>query len=247
MNKTKKKIVIAIAIIVAIIGIGSFSYIQYQNQKQLAVDFLVEKYDFNKTDIEILDFEIEHYYIGKQDIFFDWFYIGKANNKWSIKYKEKQFFVNDIGGKLYDDYQLEDVENWCIEWFRKNIDDRIIGIKIETLYLVEYQIYHANKGNMYIFEREDILDFIISNSIGGNSFYEFNEGDIERKAHIYFDASNLNENEINNVENGIDEIIKKKLKKFKYWKPDPTFEIPKVQNFISGKNYWTRIVDCYDW
>ena len=59
--------------------------------------------------------------------------------KWEIQYNDKSFFVNRIDGKYYDDYQLDEIESVATEWFKQNVDNNIVGIKLSSANIINYQ------------------------------------------------------------------------------------------------------------
>ena len=77
--------------------------------------------------------------------------------KWELEYNDKSFFVNRIDGKYYDDYQLDEIESVATEWFKQNIDNNIVGIKLSSANIINYQARIA--GNITINEN-NIKDFL---------------------------------------------------------------------------------------
>lgn len=55
------------------------------------------------------------------------------------------FFVNRDKGRFYDDCQLEDIENWSTERLKENVDERIIGIDLDSGHIRKYQKVFNNK------------------------------------------------------------------------------------------------------
>ena len=100
---------------------------------------------------------------------------ASGNDIWwlevEFEYNGRKFFVNRNDGKFYDDYQLEDIENWCTEWLQKNIDENIVGIE---LIIDNYFNYIANcdKSNNYVLTKSDTKEFLDNYSYGKYNYYQ---------------------------------------------------------------------------
>ena len=73
----------------------------------------------------------------------------------------------------YDDYQFDDIQNWCTEWLQKNVDQRIIGIYLDTENIINYY----DKNNLdykYIISKDDSKQFLkcFENDVARFYFYD---------------------------------------------------------------------------
>lgn len=85
--------------------------------------YLSLKYKEPPSKFELVDHNQSHFTREEYKVFL-------TKTKWvdfsfEYKYNDRLFFVNRDKGRFYDDYQLEDVENWCTEWLQDNVDENI--------------------------------------------------------------------------------------------------------------------------
>ncbi len=150
MKKAIKPIVlITLSMIIVIFGI---SVVKNTVVKAMATNYLCEKYDADKSEFKLLDYRPSQIEFVEYEIFFQkpiW-----VDYAFEYEYNGCQFFVNRQNGKFYDDYQLEDIQNWCTKWLQKNIDERIIGAKISTTDIIQYY-QENNKNYSYILQESN--------------------------------------------------------------------------------------------
>ena len=121
--------------------------------------------------------------------------------KWELQYNDKSFFVNRIDGKYYDDYQLDEIESVATEWFKQNIDNNIVGIKLSSANIINYQARIA--GNITINEK-NIKDFLNDkNTYSGINRFTYYDVDLMVES-TYFDT--LSQTDKNNL---LDEVKEK--------------------------------------
>lgn len=121
--------------------------------------------------------------------------------KWEIQYNDKSFFVNRIDGKYYDDYQLDEIESVATEWFKQNVDNNIVGIKLSSVNIINYQARIA--GNITINEN-NIKDFLNDkNTYSGINRFTYHDVDLMLES-TYFDT--LSQTDKNNL---LDEVKEK--------------------------------------
>ena len=82
--------------------------------------YLSLKYKESPTKFELVDHNQSYVRSEEYEVFF-------MKPKWvdfsfEYKYNDRLFFVNRDKGRFYDDYQLEDIENWSTEWLHKNVE-----------------------------------------------------------------------------------------------------------------------------
>lgn len=112
MKKKKRLKILLIVLAAVIISVLAFIYV-------LPKMYLAHKYDTKTSDYKIVDFSPAGF---RYDLAsgFEWY-----NPKWELKHDGRDFNVVMLGVRLYDDYQLEDVEKWLIEELQTNIDKNI--------------------------------------------------------------------------------------------------------------------------
>lgn len=152
-----KKKAITIILIVFILVFG-FIFGGYFVTKTVmtkgAINYLQNKYNMSYNQIIVLDYEMKK---PGNDTSFLPLNTYWSPYKWEFEYNNKSFFVNRIDGKYYDDYQLDEMESVATEWFKQNIDNNIVGIKLSSANIINYQARVA--GNITINEN-NIKDFL---------------------------------------------------------------------------------------
>lgn len=190
----KKSIIIAIVVVVlCLAGYKIADKVSYSLVRAKAVLYLADKYDAKISDFEMTDHIHSRFIIEDENP-----YDLKFKPKWKdfafeFKYKDRKFIVNRYKGKFYDDYQLEDIEKWCSDWLKNNVDDRMFAVAIDSRDIILYQ-RASKKGNKYILNQDDAVDFLNTHAyedLGEPMFYFFYKCD--RNASFYDDMylSNL--------------------------------------------------------
>ena len=170
-----KKKTITIILIVFILVFGSIFggyFVTKAVMTKGAIDYLKGKYDVSEYQLEIVDYEMGMYRIEPTDWIFEPFEINWYNYKWKFEYDNKSFFVNRINDRYYDDYQLDDLQIWMTEWLKCNIDGNIVGVQLDSSYLIKYQM---NFGNKSLITKDKIIDFFNTDCIydDNNKFADF--------------------------------------------------------------------------
>ena len=157
-KKNKKWIIIVILILLSvlcacmILNLSSYHFV-----KARAVNYLCDKYDADKDEFELVDYLHSGFHEEPDGEWVD--FINWHDFSFEFKYKNKSFFVNRYNGKFYDDYQIEDIEKWCTEWLKENVDEHIDSVSIETEDIVLY-LDNTGKNNKYIFSKSDSKEYI---------------------------------------------------------------------------------------
>lgn len=158
MKKSSKIMIATLVIIVAgavalfIANYTSLNFVKFQCE-----NYLSRKYDADKSEFELIDYKKFHSYWTSDNILeleLEW-----TDFSFEYKYNDKLFFVNRIDGKFYDDYQIDDVEKWCTDWLKDNIDERITGMEINSDFLW-YFCKNYKKDIYYVINSNDAYDFI---------------------------------------------------------------------------------------
>lgn len=135
MKITKPLIIISLLLIFLLAGCKAIQ-VDDSNVKAMSLDYLCDKYDAEIDEFELLDYESSH---------IEWSSVGelleipkKFKCSLQFRYNGREFFVIQDKGRFYDDYQLEDIEGYCTELLKKEIDNRIKGVKIDTYDIIRY-------------------------------------------------------------------------------------------------------------
>lgn len=158
----------------------------------------VEK-KYNK-DFKIISIKLPYY---KDDSdFFDWPLLYRPGEfvPFAVNFKdtEKDFSVIYNKGEFYDDYQLEDIFEWSVDYL-KTVDSNVIGIKI-------------NCGKLHdIVTKENIKDFLINDN---DSFVIYYKVDSLEQYYTY------SKNGFKYTNDNFDNINSQVLKKFEFINKD---------------------------
>lgn len=161
-------IIITITIIIVFIFGGYFAIKTVMTKG--AINYLQDKYNMSYNQITVLDYEMKKF--GNDTSFLPlntyW-----SPYKWELEYNDKSFFVNRIDGKYYDDYQLDEIESVATKWFKQNIDNNIVGIKLSSANIINYQARITGKVTI---NENNIKDFLNDkntyNSIDDYTYYD---------------------------------------------------------------------------
>ncbi|MBR6391815.1 MAG: hypothetical protein IKS12_00885, partial [Eubacterium sp.] len=108
---SKKKKIALFIIIFTFLLVGTVFLLNttsYSFVKARAVNYLCDKYDADKDEFELVDYKHSKLYIASSG---EWVqHLAFSDFSFEFKYKDKNFFVNRYKGKLYDDYQIDDIE-----------------------------------------------------------------------------------------------------------------------------------------
>lgn len=192
MKKNKKFILRLLTIMFAaflIFGIAHIIYVQYHRAE--VVEYLVDKYDFDKKDIILLDYEGEKFHDDSDlGILFDWYTTPPT---WKLRYNKRTFGVTKTKYGFSDDYQLEDIFEWSVDYL-KSIDPNVVGIKI-------------NCGKLHnVVTKDAIKDFLINDN---DSFMIYYKVDSLEQYYTY------SKNGFKYTNDNFDKINSQILKKFR--------------------------------
>lgn len=199
MKKKKKAVTIILIVFILVFGFifGGYFAIKTVMTKG-AINYLQDKYNMAYNQITVLDYEMKK---PGNDTSFLPLNTYWSPYKWKLEYNDKSFFVNRIDGKYYDDYQLDEIESVATEWFKNNINNNIVGIKLSSANIINYQARIA--GNITINEK-NIKDFLNDkNTYSGINRFTYYDVDLMVES-TYFDT--LSQTDKNNL---LDEVKEK--------------------------------------
>lgn len=197
MKKTKKIVKSLFIIIISALLLGFVIHTIYvQAHRADVVEYLVDKYNFDKKDIILLDYEGEKFHDDSDlGILFDWYTTPPT---WKLRYNKRTFGVSKTEYGFSDDYQLEDVFEWSVDYL-KTVDSNVIGIKI-------------NCGKLHdIVTKENIKDFLINDN---DSFVIYYKVDSLEQYYTY------SKNGFKYTNDNFDNINSQVLKKFEFINKD---------------------------
>lgn len=189
-NKQKRKKIrkrIFLGILAVILCYSGYIYadkLSYPITKARAVHYLCSKYDADKSEIELVDYNKAGIFWDDENIFWqtpEWY-----DFSFDFRYNNRTVLVSRCDGKFCDDYQLPDIQKWCTQWLQENVDESIIGIELWNIDLYNYQA----KRNNHRLNKNDTLVFLkngyFMESITRYSFVYFSGNtkseEVEKKA-----------------------------------------------------------------
>ena len=161
MKKAKKIVKSLFIIIISALLLGFVIHTVYvQCHRAEVVEYLVDKYDFDKKDIVLLDYEGERFHDDSDlGILFDWYTTSPI---WKLRYNKRTFGVTKTKYGFSDDYQLEDIFEWSVDYL-KTVDPNVVGIKIDC-------------GKLHnIVTKDTIKDFLINDNDSFVIYYKIND------------------------------------------------------------------------
>ena len=197
MKKGKRIILTIVTVIAAIFLLFNITHIIYvQCHRAEVVEYLVDKYDFDKKDIILLDYEPSKFHDDTSlGVPFDWY---TTSETWKLRYNKRTFGVSKTEYGFCDDYQLEDVFEWSVDYLR-TVDSNVVGIKI-------------NCGKLHnIVTKENIKDFLINDN---DSFVIYYKVDSLEQYYTY------SKNGFKYTNDNFDNINSQVLKKFEFINKD---------------------------
>ena len=190
MKKTKK-IVKSLFIIISALLLGFvINTVYVQCHRAEVVEYLVDKYDFDKKEIILLEYKGEKFHDDTSlGVPFDWY---TTSPTWKLRYNKRTFGVTKTEYGFSDDYQLEDIFEWSVDDF-KTVDPNVNGIKIDC-------------GKLHdIVTKENIKDFLINDN---DSFVIYYKVDTLEQYYTY------SKNGFKYTNDNFDNINSQVLKKF---------------------------------
>lgn len=224
MKKSKKFILRILTIIFAVFLIFGIAHIIYvQCHRAEVVEYLVDKYDFDKKDIVLLDYEGERFHDDSDlGILFDWY---TTSPTWKLRYNKRTFGVTKTKYGFSDDYQLEDIFEWSVDYL-KSIDPNVVGIKI-------------NCGKLHnIVTKDTIKDFLINDN---DSFVIYYKVDSLEQYYIY------SKNGFKYTNDNYDKINYQVLKEFEFINKDIENKgvFLTTSNLKFSRNRWDNFANYY--
>lgn len=172
MNKTKshssdkkacvvKKIVVAVILLFFITAVCLFVYSNITINNRM-LNYLSEKYSVDKSQITIMEHDKAK--LNFEYDFMESTYINYTHHKWICEIENREFEVKFFKFHFVDDYQLEDLEKWCTNYYKENINPNIVGTVIYGNTVFHDPDIRYNNNLPYsdnrLWKENDIKDFI---------------------------------------------------------------------------------------
>ena len=135
------------------------------NNPEIMKTHLSQKYGIDKNEIKVLEYIPQHL-----DTDFGFFGLDATNTmnyvnrKWRCEYKNREFIVEYYNLKYMDDYQLEDIFNWCTEYLQENYDEEIVGVEVYSDIIYHSPTYDFDYelpwGSNKVFNKNDAKDLL---------------------------------------------------------------------------------------
>ena len=224
MKKSIKIILRIVTIIFAVFLLFNIIHIIYvQCHRAEVVEYLVDKYDFDRKDIILLDYEGERFHDDSDlGILFDWYTTPPT---WKIRCNKRTFGVSKTKYGFSDDYQLEDIFEWSVDYL-KTVDPNVVGIKI-------------NCGKLHnIVTKDTIKDFLINDN---DSFVIYYKVDSLEQYYIY------SKNGFKYTNDNYDKINYQVLKEFEFINKDieNKGDFLTTSNLKFSRNRWDNFASYY--
>lgn len=178
MKKVKKVIslILMVSLVICSLYVGIHT-IYVQSHRKEATEFLIEKYGFDSKELILLDYKPSKFHDDTDlGIPFDWY---STLETWNFKYKSRVFGVSKSENGFADDYQLEDVFRWSVDYL-SSIDPNVVGIVIDYGKLqnlvnkseIESFLKNTNDSFVIYYKVENLSDYY---KTGQNGFRFANE------------------------------------------------------------------------
>lgn len=247
MKKVKKvlSVILIVSVVICSLYVGIHT-IYLQSHRSEAVDYLVEKYEFDSKRLILLDYEPSKFNDDTDlGIPFDWYW---SLETWKFSYESKTFGVSKSEYGFSDDYQLEEIFEWATEYL-KTVDPNVVGIKIDYGKLqeivkkdeIEDFLTNVNDSFVIYYKVENLEDYYKVSS-NGFKFTNENFDTINSKVLKKYDFINKN---INNkgitLTNSDIEFSRKKYDNFASYYYDT--KIPCDRLYEKGIVLWLKEID----
>lgn len=162
--KTKKK---KLLIVFLILIIGVLACLSVPTVRTLqAKYYLSQKYDAKMSEFSVKDYKGKHLMPSEDMIFFEEYYL--VGYSFEFEYNGRNFIVSKTDNGLYDDYQLENIEEWCTDWLKNNADLNMRGLSLDTDDILNY-CENNNKDYSYVITEADAKNFLVNYVTNGSN------------------------------------------------------------------------------
>ncbi|MGN0531546.1 MAG: hypothetical protein ACI4IN_01970 [Eubacterium sp.] len=124
----KKKTKITIAVLTAVtVAFVTAAILGINAAKNAPTKYLCDKYNFDKSKIECVEYSPRHYFYD-----LNYWSQGWTTPTWFYEYDGNEFIVKKIDNEYYDDYQFDEYCNWCVEFLDSQLTEDVASINLSS-------------------------------------------------------------------------------------------------------------------
>lgn len=160
--KKKKLLIVFLILIIGVLACLSVPAIRTLQAKY----YLSQKYDAKMSEFSVKDYKGKHLMPSEDMIFFEDYYL--VGYSFEFEYNGRNFIVSKTDNGLYDDYQLENIQEWCTDWLKNNADLNMRGLSLDTDDILNY-CENNNKDYSYVVTEADAKSFLVNYVTNGSN------------------------------------------------------------------------------
>ena len=161
-TKKKKLLIVFLVLIIGVLACLSVPAVRTLQAKY----YLSQKYDAKMSEFSVKDYKGKHLMPSEDMIFFEEYYL--VGYSFEFEYNGRNFIVSKTDNGLYDDYQLENIEEWCTDWLKNNADLNMRGLSLDTDDILNY-CENNNKDYSYVITEADAKNFLVNYVTNGSN------------------------------------------------------------------------------
>ena len=161
-TKKKKLLIVFLILIIGVLACLSVPAIRTLQAKY----YLSQKYDAKMSEFSVKDYKGKHLMPSEDMIFFEEYYL--VGYSFEFEYNGRNFIVSKTDNGLYDDYQLENIQEWCTDWLKNNADLNMRGLSLDTDDILNY-CENNNKDYSYVITEADAKNFLVNYVTNGSN------------------------------------------------------------------------------
>lgn len=201
MKKKTKTTKTTIAVLTAVtVAFVTAAILGINAAKNAPTKYLCDKYNFDKSKIECVEYSPRHYFYD-----LNYWSQGWTTPTWFYEYDGNEFIVKKIDNEYYDDYQFEEYCNWCVEFLDSQLTEDVASVNLSSekffesnriltqsdfesmLYSNSFPMIYVSYENIEIFENDKNKAYTIGDSI----IYELREIGLANKAAVFIVTKNV--------------------------------------------------------
>ena len=160
--KKKKLLIVFLVLIIGVLACLSVPAVRTLQAKY----YLSQKYDAKMSEFSVKDYKGKHLMPSEDMIFFEDYYL--VGYSFEFEYNGRNFIVSKTDNGLYDDYQLENIQEWCTDWLKNNADLNMRGLSLDTDDILNY-CENNNKDYSYVITETDAKNFLVNYVTNGSN------------------------------------------------------------------------------
>lgn len=160
--KKKKLLIVFLVLIIGVLVCLSVPAVRTLQAKY----YLSQKYDAKMSEFSVKDYKGKHLMPSEDMVFFEEYYL--VGYSFEFEYNGRNFIVSKTDNGLYDDYQLENIQEWCTDWLKNNADLNMRGLSLDTDDILNY-CENNNKDYSYVITEADAKNFLVNYVTNGSN------------------------------------------------------------------------------